>query len=510
MIKLAEIFSDGAVLQRDMEIRVFGTADRPVTVTFDGNTVTVDSTDGKFCAILPAHMAGTGYTISVTDGENTVTVRDVSVGEVFIAAGQSNMEMPLAVTDGAEDELERCDNPNIHFYSIPQQLVKGEYLDAFRFQYMDHSAPVWKKCTCDTAKDFSAIGYYVAKKLQRALGVPVGVIGCNWGARCIETFIPNWAMERHPQLQSTMEKYQQSHPEHTEEYYKETYEQFKKLLAYHKTFCTYPPNVSFGCANFASYYFHNAWSKCSSEMGECVAKGPYYGNRPGAIYHTMLEDTVPYGVKFVLWYQGEDDTKGDYLGRYGVLVDAWREAFQNADMPFYAMELAPFGRFRGVPCDRVWPQLRQEQRQATLQYKNCHLVTSAGLGDIMNIHPVYKRELAYRAARSVLHNTYGVGPKAENPYAVSATFEKDCVRVDFANNERLTLLGGAVADLYISADGENFVFANAKIENDQLVAWAEGVENPTEIRYCYTVYYAGENIFNAAALPASPFRFVKE
>ncbi len=505
MIKLAQIFSDGAILQRNSEIRVFGECDRDVTVNFDGNTVKAECKDGKFCAVLPPHCAGTGYTLTVSDGSEKVEIKDISCGEVFIAAGQSNMEMPLAVTDGAEDELERCENPLISFYSIPQNYVKGENLNMFRFQYMDYSDPTWKKCTYDTAKDFSALGYYAAKKIQKALGVPVGVIGCNWGCRIIESFIPAWAFDRTDSLLAYKEKHEKFISEHTQEEFDEIYENFKKFLHERYLEFKFPLDVSYGNARYAAYFAHAKWG------GVKWPQGPYSADRPGHIWHNMLEDIVPYSLKFVLWYQGEGDSRGDYDKRYGVMVNAWREAFMQPEMAFYAMEHAPYGGGR-LPIDQidVWAVNRQLQRQATLDNSGCYLVTSAGLGDIGDVHPVFKREFGYRTARMVLNHTYNAGEKADNPYAVSAVFEKDCVRVKFANDEGLRLLSTTVEDLYLSVDGKEFVVAGGRIENGELVVTARGVENPVEVRYCYSKYYAGQNIFNSAALPASPFRFVKE
>jgi len=510
MLQLAEVCRSGAVLQRDMPLRIFGQAEKAVKVTFDGVTVAAECVDGKFCAVFEPHGAGTGYTICVTDGDETVTAEDISVGEVLIAAGQSNMEMPLAVTDGAEDELEHCENENISFYSIPQQFVKGEYADTFRFQYMDCSAPTWKKCTADTAKDFSAVGYYVAKKLQKTLGVPVGVIGFNWGSRKIQSFIPTWAFDRHPALVEIQKQYEAECAEHPAEYFKEGYEKFKKHLACHKEMCPYPADLAYGNANFASLRGHVDWSISLRKNEARTPKGPYNPDRPGCMYHNMLEDVTPYSVRLVLWYQGGDDASGHYIDKFGVLMESWRESFKNPELPFYTMETSPFGRTHGRMAWRIRPPVRLEQREATLRFSNNYLITTAGLGDIQNVHPIHKRELAYRTARSVLHNTYGIGPKAENPYAVSAAFEGREVRVRFANNEDMIILGGGVSDLYLSEDGENFVLAKARIENDDLIAWAEDMENPCEIRYCYSDYYAGQNIFNSAALPASPFRFVKK
>ncbi len=513
MLKLAQVFTDGAILQRNAEIRIFGECDnKDVNVSFDGNSVKAKCENGKFCAVFPSHTAGTGYTISVSDGTDTVLVNDVSVGEVFIAAGQSNMEMPLGVVDGAEDELEHCENLNISFYSIPQQYIKGKPLNLFRFQYMDYSAPTWKKCVADTAKDFSAIGYFVAKKLQRALKVPIGVIGCNWGSRPIEPFIPVWAFDRHEGLASYKENYEKSLSEKTQEEYDKRYEEFKLFLE--ERIANFKPvlEISYGNANYGSMYPLLDW--VGSGISIPWPQGPYDANRPGCIWHNMLEDVAPYSLNFVLWYQGEAYPRGNYAEKYGVLTGAWREAFKNPNMPFYAMELAPYGLGAGNPDETygtLWAELREDQRKATLTLDNCHLVTSAGLGDVVNVHPIYKRELAYRTARSVLYNTFGIGEKSENPYAVSAKFEGDTVRVKFANDENLAILGGCgLADIYLSENGKDFVLADAKIENGELVVTSPKVKNPCEIRYCYSTFYASQNIYNSAALPASPFRFVKQ
>lgn len=507
MVRLATIFSQGAILQRNKEIRVFGECDKKVTVDFDGQHVMAECENGRFCAILPPHEAGVGFTLAVSDGENTVEVQNVSVGEVFIAAGQSNMEMPLGVTDGAEDELEHCDNPQISFYSIPPRYIKDDPINMFRFQYMDYSTPSWKVCNADSAKDFSAVGYYTAKRIQRILGVPVGVIGCNWGCRKIESFIPTWAFNRDKSLVEYKSNYETSLLEKSQEEYDRSYEDFKHFLQERIESFRDPLEVSYGNATFASLYFHNGWKNVK------WPQGTYNADRPGCVWHNMLEDVVPYSLKFVTWYQGEGAPEGHYYEKYGVLVDSWREAFRQPDIAFYAMELAPYGEGTGKPPtehDIIWATIREEQRRATLDYTDCHLVTSMGLGDINNIHPVHKRELGYRTARSVLYNTYNTGKKSENPYAVSAVFETDCVRVKFQNDENLVIIGSAVADLYVSADGERFVPAKAKIENGELVVWAESVKYPCEIRYCQSVYYAGQNIFNSAALPASPFKFTRD
>ncbi len=504
MLKLAEIFSDGAVIQREREIRIFGECDREVTVAFDGERVTAKCEDGRFCAIFSPREAGVGYEIKVSDGENEEVRRDICVGEVFIAAGQSNMEMPLGVTDGAEDEIPNSENKNIRFYSIPPQYIKGDYINMPRFQFMDHSAPKWKGCTPETAKDFSAIGYYVAKKMQKALGVPVGVIGCNWGCRCIESFIPTWAKDRNERVAQYYENHKKVCESRPYEDFLRGYEEFKEFLNEKERLYRSPMENSYGNAMYASLYPFIDFTSVKWPAG------PFDANRLGCIYHNMIEDITPYGVNFVLWYQGEAHPRGDYFEKYGVLVDTWREAFKNEDLSFYAVELAPWGAGQGHKNHKdfgVWPEIREDQRKATIEYKNCHLATSAGLGDINNVHPIYKRELASRLFRQVMNHSFGAPEKAENPYAVCARFEEDAVYVKFANDDGLAIIGG-VADLYLSADGEHFDSVFGKIENGELKVYADWIKNPCEVRYCYNTYYAGQNIFNSAALPASPFRFV--
>ena len=418
------------------------------------------------------------------------------------------MEMPLGVTEGAEDELEHCQNENISFYSIPQQYVKGEALNMFRFQYMDHSAPTWKKCTSDTAKDFSAMGYYVAKRLQKELKIPIGVIGCNWGCRTLESFIPSAAFDRNNELAEYKSNYEKSLSDNSQEYYDKTYEDFKKFLDERAKNFKPVFEISYDNSQYGSMYPLLEWKNV------IWPKGTYDADRPGCVWHNMLEDIAPYSLSFVIWYQGEAYPRGNYADKYGVMVNAWREAFKNDDLAFYAMELPPYG-YGGVEnADAVspanWATLRKEQRKATLENKNCHLITSAGLGDINNIHPTNKREFAYRTARSVLYHTYGIGKKYENPYAISAKFEGSCVRIKFANDENLVIIGHRVAYLFLSENSKDFVIANGRIENGELVVSSPQIKNPREVRYCYSTYYEGQNIFNSVALPASPFRFVKE
>lgn len=192
-IKLPSLFGDHMVLQRGMPLPVWG-QDNPnqtVTVTIAGKTATAQAgSDGKWKAILPSLKAGGPFEL-VVSGSGSVTIRDVLVGEVWVAAGQSNMELPLNNTSDSANEVPKANNPQIRWF------VQGR-----RLSNQPEEEPIgdWKVCDPGTAKNFSATAYYFAKKIHKDLKVPVGMIGTYWGGTWIESWMPEEAFETNPSI----------------------------------------------------------------------------------------------------------------------------------------------------------------------------------------------------------------------------------------------------------------------------------------------------------------------
>ncbi|WP_255516399.1 sialate O-acetylesterase [Luteimonas suaedae] len=183
-VELPLLFSDGAVLQRDRPLPVWGWAAPgiAVQVAFDGRRAeAVADADGRWLAVLPAHAAGGPFEITVTAGDETVTVRDVLVGDVWLASGQSNMEWPLLQTNDAEAEIARADDPQIRHFKVPKSWADTPQVRL--------AGGAWAAASPLTVGDFSAVGYHFARELRAATGVPIGIIDSSWGGSAIEAWM---------------------------------------------------------------------------------------------------------------------------------------------------------------------------------------------------------------------------------------------------------------------------------------------------------------------------------
>ncbi|HAT73190.1 MAG TPA: hypothetical protein DCS63_10280 [Elusimicrobia bacterium] len=192
--RLASLFTDHLVLQREMPIHIWGWA-RPgekITVLFKGKSAAA-AADGKgrWRAVLGPEPAGGPYTLKVR-GDNTITLRDVVVGEVWVASGQSNMEMPVEECNAAAAEIAKSSFPLIRQFKVP---------DTVAFKPADDvGEAAWQVASPENTGAFSAAGYYFARELHQELGVPVGIINVSWGGSNIETWISSQALSAWPEF----------------------------------------------------------------------------------------------------------------------------------------------------------------------------------------------------------------------------------------------------------------------------------------------------------------------
>src|SRR5213082_773174 len=190
-VKLAGLFSDNMVLQRRMRAPVWGWADEgeKVTVTFRGASVSAIAKGGKWIVKLPGQNAG-GPDRLIVEGKNKIELKNVLVGEVWICSGQSNMEFPLSRSFESENDIARSANPQIHLFTVPK-LKANEPVDNVKAS--------WQQCNPDTVRNFSAVAYYFGRDLQKARGVPVGLIHTSWGGSPAEVWAREGVLEANPE-----------------------------------------------------------------------------------------------------------------------------------------------------------------------------------------------------------------------------------------------------------------------------------------------------------------------
>lgn len=183
-VELPLLFSDGAVVQRDRPLPVWGWASpgAKIQVDFDGRSATAKaSADGAWRVELPAHAAGGPYALRVRGDGETVTVKDVLIGDVWLASGQSNMEWPLLQTDGAQAEIARADDPLIRHFKVPKSWSEKPESRL--------AGGAWVAASPQTVGEFSAVAYYFARELRKTTGVPIGIVDSSWGGSAIEAWM---------------------------------------------------------------------------------------------------------------------------------------------------------------------------------------------------------------------------------------------------------------------------------------------------------------------------------
>ncbi len=480
-VTLAPVFSDGAVLQREKPVPIWGSADpgERVSVSFAGQTLaTTAGPDGRWrIDLAPLSASATGRDL-VVQGADTHTIRDVVVGEVWLASGQSNMRWPLAYSTDAKAEIRAADFPLLRQFKVGEQSARDP---------SPRAEGAWIKAVPETAGRFSGVAYYFGLSLHQELGVPVGILNSAVGGTAIAAWIAPDAYRATPELAPAYAKFDQT-PRPTPE----------ELAAYRT--------------------LRTEWEKARTDAK--AARTPFKtpapkaprgiaGNRtPGGLYNGMIAPLVPGALRGVIWYQGEADAShaGRYPVRFAALISGWREQFAQGDLPFYWVQLPNFDHAGKNDTSWHWAELREAQTQ-TLAVANTGQAVTIDVGEAKNLHPKNKKPVGQRLARLALARTYGHADVIDTgPVFKTATREGDAYRVTFEPSP--SPLQSAEAGLTgFELAGEDKVFhpAEARIEGSAVIVRSASVASPAALRYAYR-NAPDAGLFNQAGLPAVPFR----
>ncbi len=483
-VKLPAIFSDNMVLQRDMSVPIFGTADagESVTVRLGASNVgrTRADASGKWLVRLAPQSAATSLTLSVV-AKNALTFQNVAVGEVWLASGQSNMEFKVSQTQNADAEIASANFPEVRSFNVaknavptPQSDVKGK----------------WQATTPETVKNFSAVAYFFGRELHQNLGVPIGLIHSSWGGTPAEAWTSREALENVPTLQpmvAATDKVAAEFPALNEKYQKETLPAYDAAVAAAKA-ANQPAPVKPGGPN-----------------------SPNSPNRAAALYNGMIAPLIPYGIKGAIWYQGESNASRavEYRTLFPTLIQDWRARFGQGDFPFYWVQLA---NFQGVQKDPIepgngWAMLREAQsRTLSLPRTGTALAIDLAIKENPgNIHPTNKQDVGHRLALLALNRDYGQKVVDSGPVFSSMSAQGNTARLSFQNADGLKASGDKLLGFAISGADGIWKWADATIDGNQIVLSNPEVSAPVAVRYDWASNPIG-NLYNGAGLPARPFR----
>ncbi|HEX4416009.1 MAG TPA: sialate O-acetylesterase [Lacipirellulaceae bacterium] len=475
------MFTDHAVLQRDMPVPVWGWADpgEEVKVSIAGQTEKATADDkGNWRVTLKPLSVGEPLTL-VVEGKNKLEVKDLLVGEVWLCSGQSNMEFALTNAQDGDLEIAAANHPQIRLVRV-KELGSQEPLHDFEGE--------WNVCDPSSAAPFSAVGYFFGRELQEQLNVPIGLIDDSWGGSACEAWIRRDRMEGNPEYEGLLKKWDDTVKNFDETKWKaEQAERQKKIEEARTT---------------------GKRGKLKRPQAVEPAQGQ---NRPANLYHARLEPVMPYAVRGVIWYQGETNAGRAYQYRdmFPLMIKSWREDWKEGDFPFYWVQLADFMPEKPEPSNSAWAELREAQTMTMDKLPHTGQAVIIDIGDAADIHPRRKEEVGKRLARWALAKDYGKQIAYESPQYESMEKKGDKIVLKFKNvGEGLKAIDyKEVKGFAIAGEDKKFHWAEAKIvKPNEIEVSSKDVTEPVAVRYAW----ADNPVCNVyevkSLLPLTPFR----
>ncbi len=474
-VTLPALLTDHMVIQRGLPAHVWGKAApaEAVSVSFRGQArSTVADSMGLWSVVLPPSDAGGPFELEVK-GANVVTLRDVLVGDVWVASGQSNMDMQLKSVANAQVEIAAANRPRIRLLHVANKVSS--------FPLDDVEAKPWAPCTPESVAAFSAVAYFFGRDLQDKLGVPIGLIHTAWGGTPAESWTSMRGLSSDASLMPVFANWAQisdgmaaAKPRREKEL-----EAWRKAVERAKAEGTPEPGFP--------------WR--GNDSGEWA---------PAGLYNAMIAPLTRLPIRGAIWYQGESNASREraplYARLFQTMIRDWRHAWGQGDFPFLFVQLANFKAWPGA----AWPELREAQAQ-TLAVVNTGMAVSIDIGDPVDIHPRNKQDVGARLALAARALAFGEKIEYSGPLFRQATPESGALRVWFDHAAALSAKGGELKSFEVAAADRVFVPAQARIESSTVVVSSPTVAAPTYVRYGWSDTPEC-NLYNDAGLPASPFR----
>ena len=496
----AAVFSSRMVLQRGKPINIWGEelAHRSITIKFMVNTVYAQPEKNRWKAVLPpANEYGGPYSMEISDGVETKVFDDIMIGEVWLAGGQSNMELELRNCLGGAEELKISAESNVRFY----YTNKNPFMDE-KFYLEEHNT-CWNTASEENSKYWSAVGYFFAKKLAAEKNCTVGVIGCNWGGTSASAWISNEYLMSDKDTRSYCDEYNSA-------MYGKTFEEYcRELTDYREWEAEWNPKIE----EYYSMHPHDgSWDEAQEYAGGLSRYpeplGPKSPFRPSGLYKTMLERVMPYSLAGFLYYQGESDDHKPltYYKLLKMLIKQWRDDWNDDTLPFLFVQLPMFLN-AGEEDHKRWCFIREAQLKVHLEDKNTGLAVILDKGEFNNIHPLDKKTVGERLFLQAMHHVYGTLPAddAYGPVFREASAENGGMLLRFDHGEGICSASEKLTGFEIAGTDKTYFNAKAEIRGDSVFIRSDDVKKPVYARYAW-FNWGDISLFGKNGIPASPFR----
>lgn len=465
-LSMSSLYADYMVLQRDVPLDIHGTANtgEKITVEIGGQKAsTTADNQGKWSVVLSPMQATEDLTLTITAGKQRKVFSHVAVGEVWLCSGQSNMAFMLCQAESGKEDIAAADDPQLRLFDMKGRWETYDVawpascLDSLNhLQYFRETT--WQPSTPSSASRFSAVGYYYGRMLRQKLGVPVGLICNAVGGAPTEAWVDRNSLE------------------------------------------TSFPNI---LSNWLQNDFIQNWvrGRAAKNLTNDQTKLGRHPYEPCYLYESGILPLQQYPIKGVIWYQGESNAhnKDAHAKLFSLLVNGWRQNWNNPDMPFYFVQLSSLNR-------PSWPWFRDSQLRLMKEISNTGMAVSSDHGDSLDVHPRRKQPIGERLARWALAKTYGQHITPSGPVFSSVTRQADALIVSFLYADGLQTSDGKAPSCFEIAEEDGlFQPATATIEGNTVRLTSPTIKHPRYVRYAWQPFTRA-NLVNADQLPASTFR----
>lgn len=617
-LRLASIFTDHMVIQQGMHAPVWGYAPPGTMVTVDlAGFQTRARTDehGKWMVKMPSLPAGGPYQMNVT-AEKTLTIRDVMVGEVWVASGQSNMEWTVGMGIGPDTEKEKAaaTHPGIRFFVVPRETAAAPLEDM--------SQASWQMVSPESVNQLSAVAYFFARQLHLDKKVAVGIVSSSWGATSVQAWMSAEMLATHPDFRERMATFDRD-PDHWKETVRRNLENDRtrdslanasvnglrigvpqtgfsdtawksvdypvdmdkagrsgfwgiswfrhhvqldadaKGAAGHlkiflrarqarvflnglpigttgpvekETEFSIPKGLLRAGDNVICIRMYQHWGigligssgttpvitygargreisltgswRVNHDLEAALPQMQGFYNQPTVQFNGRIAPIIPYGIRGVIWYQGESNAgmPVQYRTLFPMLIQDWRMRWQQGIFPFLFVQLANFREKRDLPGDDLWAELREAQA-LTLHQPATGMAAASDIGDALDVHPRNKLDVGKRLYLSARKIAYGEQIVYSGPTLKSFTIEGDTIRIRFSHTGSGLIIkpGDKLRGFSIAGADKVFHWAEAELDGETVKVYKPGLTRPVTVRYAWESNPDG-NLYNREGLPAIPFR----
>lgn len=617
-LKLPKLVSDGMILQQGVPFSIWGWADAGEEIQISFLELTYETTanqNGEWSVMLDPLEAGGPFSMEIT-GSTTKTLGDILVGEVWVASGQSNMELPMRrVKPLYENEIRQAEDPFIRYFDVPKTYD-------FNIESEDFEYGKWQKITPESIHNFSATAWFFAQSVRERYDVPVGIILSALGGSPAEAWVSEEALKKFPAHYHELQMFKDSTlikeiSEADQARSEAWYGQLQKADAgYAKQDAPwydlstdysgwnkmdipgYWADESVGPVN-GVVWFHKeievkaaqAGKPAKLELGRIVDADSVYVNgsfvgttsyqypprwydvpagvlhdgandivvrvinsggrggfipdkpyelivendtldlkgawnyqlgaempslpgqtfirwKPGGLFNAMIHPVLNYGVKGVIWYQGESNTgrPEEYRNLFPAMITDWRNHWNQKELPFIYVQLTNFMKAKDQPTESNWAELREAQRLTLDRVPNTGMAVAIDIGEWNDIHPLNKKDVGERLAVSAFGVAYNEDVVQAGPLYESLYIQENKLILSFKHTgSGLQVKGGKLQGFALAGSDGRYRWANAKIEGEYVVVWHPGIQKPKSLRYGWADNPENANLYNAEGFPASPF-----